>query len=215
METTEIAHVIATATAGRRLLDHPFYRRWEFGELSVSELRSYAAQYRHFEAMLPGFLADLGGALAEGPARDAVMSNLADELGDPVPHLDLFDRFADALGACHEAARPATTALTDAYSRALAAGPKAALAGLVAYEHQAPEVAASKADGLRAHYGLDDRAVAFWDHHATVDRAHARWTIDALAALDAHDTEVHVHCASVAEAWWAFLDEREAARPAA
>ena len=37
----------------RRLLAHPFYRRWEAGTLRPGELASYAGQYRHFEATLP------------------------------------------------------------------------------------------------------------------------------------------------------------------
>ncbi len=207
--------VVADATNGLRLLEHPFYRRWEAGDLLPGELAAYAAQYRHFEAMLPDFLGELARSLPDGDARDAVLANLDDELGDPVAHLDLFDRFAAALGAPATDATPATAALLAAYETVLADGPVPALAGLVAYEHQAPDVAASKAAGLRAHYDLDDEAIAFWDHHATVDVAHARWTSDALDTLDADPEVVAASTRRVAEAWWGFLDEREAARPAA
>ena len=215
MDITTIDATMAEAGAGLRLLEHPFYRRWEAGELRDGELEAYAAQYRHFEAMLPGFLEALAAALPEGPARHAVSANLADELGDPVPHLALFDAFADALGAAPSEPGPAVGALCDAYAQVLAEGPVPALAGLLAYERQAPEVARSKAEGLRVHYRLDAAAVAFWDHHATVDVAHAGWTESALASLDA-DPDVVVRAGRlVAQAWWSFLDEREAARPAA
>ena len=215
MDTSAIDQDVSEATAGRQLLEHPFYRRWEAGELRTGELAAYAAQYRHFEAALPEFLASVAASLPDGEARDAISANLDDELGDPVPHLELFDRFAAALGGATSEATPVTAALVGAYRHAAAAGPVAALAGLVAYERQAPAVAASKAAGLRAHYGLDDQAIAFWDHHAVVDIAHARWTIEALGSLGADLRDVASSAAAVAEAWWAFLDERQAARPAA
>ena len=60
MDTTTILN-------GKRLLEHPFYRRWEDGALEMSELASYAAQYRRFEAQLPSFLEALSGML-EGEA---------------------------------------------------------------------------------------------------------------------------------------------------
>ena len=36
---------------------HPFYRRWEAGELRGQELAEYAVHYRAFEAVLPAVLA--------------------------------------------------------------------------------------------------------------------------------------------------------------
>jgi pyrroloquinoline-quinone synthase len=215
MDAASIDDTVSAATKGLRLLGHPFYRRWEAGELVDGELTTYAGQYRHFEAMLPAFLGTLASSLPEGEAHRAVTANLADECGDPVPHLELFDRFADALGAPVAAATPATKDLLAAYDTVLAQGPVPALAGLLAYERQAPEIAESKAAGLRAHYGLDAEAVSFWDHHATVDVAHGAWTADALADLDAPQEVVAAATRVVAEAWWAFLDEREAARPLA
>ena len=215
MDAASIDDTVSTATKGLRLLEHPFYRRWEAGELLDGELAAYAGQYRHFEAKLPGFLAALADAMVEGPAKEAVRANLADECGDPVPHLELFDRFADALGAPAAEATPATSGLLAAYDAVLADGPAAGLAGLLAYERQASEIAGSKAAGLRAHYGVDGDAVAFWDHHATADVAHGAWTRDALVTLDPPGEVVASATRLVAEAWWAFLDEREAARPAA
>lgn len=148
------------ALAGRRLLDHPFYRRWERGEVSEAELASYAAQYRHFEAYLPGFLAQLVAGLPEGEARDLVAANLADE-------------------------------------------------------SQSAEVALSKAEGLRTHYGMSDAAVSFWDHHAEVDVRHGAWAWDAVSSLTGTAEELVPALRAGAEAWWAFLDEREELAPAA
>src|SRR3974390_3214672 len=52
MDAAGIDETLSAATRGLRLLEHPFYRRWEAGELTDGELAGYAAQYRHFEAML-------------------------------------------------------------------------------------------------------------------------------------------------------------------
>ncbi|MGO9342028.1 MAG: TenA family transcriptional regulator [Acidimicrobiales bacterium] len=210
---------LSSALAGRRLLDHPFYRRWERGEVSMDELADYAGQYRHFEACIPGFLKDLVAQLPEGAARDLVAANLADEEGDPVAHVELFERFATAVGASagiRTAASPATRALIDCYAASLAEGPVAALAGFVAYECQASEVARAKADGLRAHYGLDDFGVSFWEHHAQVDARHSEWALGALEDLsrsygEETDEQIQSAFGRGADAWWSFLDEREAA----
>lgn len=201
---------IAALVADRRLLHHPFYRRWEKGEVSITELAAYAAQYRHFEAYLPGFLEALVGGLPGGMAKDLVAANLADELGDPVPHVELFERFARAVGAETEAPSPATSALLATYRELLAETPRAALAGFVAYESQASEVARTKADGLRRHHGFDDHAVSFWQHHADVDARHAEWAWRALDELTGAPDRITPAVRRAADAWWGFLDEREA-----
>ena len=211
MTTAPAAVDIATTLQHRRLLTHPFYRRWEAGEVSMGELAAYAAQYRHFEAYLPRFLAGLRDALREGRARDLVAANLADELGDPVPHLELFDGFAVAVGADAEAPSPAVSALLATYDDLLGSSATDALAGLVAYESQASEVAASKADGLRRHHGLDDAGVRFWEHHASVDEQHGEWLTDALEQQPGDRARTLAAVTRAADAWWAFLDEREAA----
>jgi hypothetical protein len=46
-----------------------------------------------------------------------------------------------------------------------------------------------------------------------MDLDHGDWGIDALEAMDADPGEVFVSARRAADAWWAFLDEREAARP--
>jgi pyrroloquinoline quinone (PQQ) biosynthesis protein C len=179
------------------------------------ELADYASQYRHFERYLPGFLERLVASLPEGLGRTLVAANLADEVGDPVPHVQLFERFAGALGAPETPPSAAMAKVLRVYDDLLAQGARNGLAGFLAYECQAAEVAQAKAEGLRRHYGLDAESVLFWAHHAEVDVRHAKW------AQDAFDDEVPVADAleasvsAAADAWWEFLDEREVVRPAA
>jgi pyrroloquinoline quinone (PQQ) biosynthesis protein C len=207
---------ISDLLADRQLLQHPFYRRWQDGRVTVEELAAYAAEYRHFERYLPEFVSRLASGLPEGEARDLVAANLADELGDPIAHVELFERFAAAVGAptSEESAdpSPAMAALLAEYDQLLALSPEAALAGFVAYESQASGIAAEKAAGLRRDHGLADDAVSFWQHHATVDSRHGEW---ATGALEACGGEGLGHQARrAADAWWAFLDERDARVPA-
>lgn len=211
MNAEHLAQQLSSALANRRLLDHPFYRRWEAGALVPGELGAYAAQYRHFETSVPGMLRQLLDQLDEGPAAALVRRNLADEESNPEAHVLLFERFAAAVGAPSQAPPTAATQhLLDTYGRLIDAGGAEGLAALVAYEIQAPEIAASKADGLRRHHDLDEAATRFWDVHATMDIDHAEWAIEALAALPTTADAVIDAAATAADSWWAFLDDREA-----
>jgi len=212
---SELAEAVATALEDRRLLTHPFYRRWEAGELTPAELAEYAVHYRAFESVLPEVLAVVVDELmaeAECTAAELVARNLADELGHPEPHLAMFDDFAAALPAAPVASAPgpAAVALADTYRTLARQSPVAALAGLAAYETQAAAIAASKGDGLRRWYGMDDAGTRFWDVHSTMDAEHGAWAVEALALLGADPGAVGDGARRAADAWWALLDERQA-----
>jgi len=205
---------VAATLEGRRLLTHPFYQRWEAGELGSQELAEYAVHYRAFEAVLPTVLSAVVDRLVfdgEFEAAEMVARNLADELGRPEPHLVLFNRFAAALPAADAPAPgPAADTLADTYLALAEQSPVAAIAGLAAYETQAAAIAATKGDGLRRWYGVDADGTEFWDVHATMDVDHGDWAVEALALLGADEVEVIDASCRAADAWWALLDEREA-----
>ena len=205
--------IVDRVVTPRRLLDHPFYVRWSRGELSPSELRSYAAQYRHFEAHLPRVLEGAAAAATTPALRDAALRNLADETAPGRAHLTLFDAFLAGVDGAEEPASPAMARLLETYDRRLSESAEAGLAAVLAYEAQSAEVARSKAQGLREHHGLDGAAVEFWDVHAGVDAEHARWLGEALGACGAGPAELEGAVRDACDAWLAFLDEREAARP--
>jgi len=196
------------ALEGRLLLTHPFYRRWEAGELLDGELAAYGAQYEHFERQLPLTLAAIVETCPSGDVRDAVGANLDDELHRPSPHLELLASFLEAVGATTAAPTPATLALVALYEEAPARSTGFALGVVAAYERQAAAIARSKADGLRVHYGLDDAATCFWDVHAVLEEEHADWTLGAADTLPRE--EVLAGVADSRDAWWSFLDERDA-----
>jgi pyrroloquinoline-quinone synthase len=202
---------LTAALADRRLLDHPFYRRWEAGTLQAGELGAYAAQYRYFETALPSILRALLDRLEPGGAADLVQRNLSDEESNPEAHVAIFAGFADAVGSGDDRASAATERLLDTYRQLIESSAGEGLAALVAYEMQAPAIAASKASGLRRHYEIDAAGTRFWDLHATMDDDHARWGIEALVAMDTPSSTLIGAARSAADAWWAFLDDREAA----
>ena len=216
MLRTQLDVLVADALHDRRLLDHPFYRRWEAGTLERSELASYAGQYRHFERSLPVVLERVAEALPEGADRRMVEANLEDELGRPEAHTVMFERFAAAVGApATSEPTPATAELVAYYDSRARHDPVAALAALAVYEVQAPLIAASKAEGLRAHYGVNETGTRFWDVHAEIDALHAQWALDVVAAVAGRPADIEGAVHEAAAAWWAFLDEREADAPVA
>jgi pyrroloquinoline-quinone synthase len=210
----ELAAAVTSALQDRRLLTHPFYQRWEAGELRPAELAEYAVHYRAFEAVLPevlGTVVDQLMAEAEYDAAELVARNLADELDHPEPHLALFDAFAAALPDTPVAEGPGAAAreLAETYRALARRSPAAAIAGLAAYETQAAAIAATKGDGLRRWYGLDAAGTRFWDVHSSMDADHGDWAVDALAMLGADADEVAEGARLAADAWWALLDERQ------
>jgi pyrroloquinoline quinone (PQQ) biosynthesis protein C len=202
---------LTTALADRQLLAHPFYLRWEAGTLQPGELGAYAAQYRRFEAALPDLLRELLAGLQPGPAAELVRHNLADEESNPEPHVALFESFAAAVGADDSPPTEATERLLSTYRGLIESSAAEGLAAIVAYEMQAPAIAASKASGLRRHYSVEAAGTRFWDIHATMDQDHARWGMEALVAMDAPEGRLIGAARTATDAWWAFLDDREAA----
>lgn len=211
-----ILAAVQDALEGRRLLSHPFYRRWSAGELRPGELAAYAGQYRSVEAALPGWLESIQSRAENPEVRALVQRNLDDEVGGARSHVELFDQFATAVGAPSPGGvqvGPATRALLDTHYGLVSSSAAEGLTAVLTYELQAPGVSTSKAAGLRSHYGLDGDAVAFWDTHADVEDEHASWTLDAVVAAGGEPAMAATAARRTADAWWAFLDEREAAAP--
>jgi len=206
--TSQLGTALANSITNLQLLNHPFYRRWEAGELDREELTDYADQYRYFERMLPCFLENLGGQLPDGLARDSVAANLSDETSSP-SHLELFEQFARAYDATDAEISSAMSSLVASYTELLQRGPVASLAGLWAYESQGARIADSKAEGLVKHYDGGSEAIAFWAAHGSIEDDHAKWTLDALGTLEYDIAEVVSAATLIGDAWWGFLDERE------
>lgn len=214
MSTSDLSVAFDRAISEHRLLGHRYYRRWQEGLLTVEDLAAYAEQYRHVERCLPAALAVAAESLEEGTARQLVEENLRDERFRPRPHAELFEQFAVAVGAERVAdATEATRHLVALYDDAASSGAVFLLSVIGAYERQAAQVARTKAETLRGHYGLTAEETEFWDVHAELEETHAAWTVEALGLLGASATTVEDFARASAQAWWAFLDERDAVCP--
>ena len=139
-------------------LRHPFYVRWERGELSREDLAVYAGQYRHAVVAL----ADLAATAGE-----------TEHAREERAHVTLWDDFARACGGGPAEPTPETQSLVDV----LAAAEPGAEADAVLYSIEAsqPPVAETKLEGLVAHYGFDadGPGTAYFRVHAVLDDEHA------------------------------------------
>lgn len=210
----QVIDVLDSEVAGRRLLDHPFYQRWNAGTLTLDELREYARQYYHYAAAFPTFLSALHAQTDDLAARQYLLENLIEEERGPENHPELWLRFCESLGVTREevltgAPNEATQALI-ATMRSLAreGGLARGLAALYAYESQVPAVATAKIEGLSKWYGISDaRSISFFTVHQSADVVHAQTSRELLAQHCADDAEPARDAASrTLQALYAFLD---------
>jgi pyrroloquinoline-quinone synthase len=178
MSNAQLLERLDAVIAEKSLLHHPFYQAWQEGNLTRGELQLYASQYyRHVEAF-PKHLRVLA-ARTHGPLRETILENLAEEENPKQPHPKLWREFAAAVGVdeddiCNCPALPGTQAVVGTFREICGDRPVAeAVAALYAYESQVPEIAATKIDGLKRFYGVDQpEALAYFTVHETADKLH-------------------------------------------
>jgi pyrroloquinoline-quinone synthase len=165
--------------AAINVLEHPFYQRWNAGELQPAELGTSAGEYQHAVSAL----ADASTAAAAA-APAAHVEALRAHAREETAHIDLWDQFATAAGA-----PPAGEALSETLecAHAWTAGESLLehLAVLYAIEAGQPEISETKLAGLRAHYGYSEEgpATEYFDVHAVRDLEHAGEARELIAEL--------------------------------
>ena len=214
MANTDLLDRLDAAIAAKNLLRHPFYQDWQAGKLTRQALQLYAAQYyRHVEAF-PKHLRVLA-ARTEGPLRDTVMENLAEEEDCNAPHPKLWRDFAAAVGVGEDditccPALPGTQNVVATFREICGDRPVAeAVAALYAYEAQVPEISTTKIDGLRKFYGVEKpAALAYFAIHEEADKAHREaWRTWLSEHTDANSNDEAVSTAKEAlAALWGALD---------
>jgi pyrroloquinoline-quinone synthase len=213
MRNTELLNKIDAAIAEKNLLNHPFYQDWQAGKLSRESLQLYAAQYyRHVEAF-PKHLRVLA-ARTEGPIREIVVENLAEEENPARPHPKMWREFAAALGVGEDditccPALPGTQAVVETFREIVGDRPVAeAVAALYAYEAQVPEIATTKIDGLKKFYGVNSpEALAYFEVHEEADKAHREaWRNWLLEHAQGSDEEILSTTNEALNALWGALD---------
>src|SRR5436190_15545928 len=175
------------------VLEHPFYVRWERGELSRDELARYAGEYRHAVVAL----ADA----APTAAPIAGPRHAEEEAG----HIELWADFAAEAGADTGHEPLAETATCSASWRA-GDDPLGAAAILYAVEAGQPAISETKLAGLEQHYGYraDSPATAYFRVHAELDHEHAaegRTLLERHATPDDEDRLAGLAEAALAGNW--------------
>ena len=173
------------------VLKHPFYVRWERGDLTRDELAHYAGEYRHAVVAL---------------ARAAVTAGDQQHAREEADHIGLWDDFAAALDApLDREPTPETRACADAWARDDRLD---ALAVLYAIESAQPAISETKLRGLVEHYGFaEGPATEYFALHAKRDIEHAAEAREALSAAGPKDEDGLVAAAEAAlRANWELLD---------
>jgi pyrroloquinoline-quinone synthase len=213
MRNTGLLNKIDAAIARKHLLQHPFYQDWQAGKLSREELQLYASQYyRHIEAF-PKHLRVLA-ARTEGPIRNTVQENLAEEENPARPHPKLWRDFAAALGVSEEditccPALPAAQTIVGTFREIVGDRSVAeAVAALYAYESQVPEIAATKIAGLKKFYGVESsEGLAYFELHEEADKIHrTAWRNWLLEHAEGSEEEILATTNEALNALWGLLD---------
>lgn len=180
------------------VLRHPFYRRWECGELTREDLAYYAGEYRHAVVALAGL---------------AKRSSSPEHAAEEAAHVTLWGAFAHSLDAdLDRPARPETLACVDAWEAA--ADELEGVAALYAIEATQPEVSQTKLDGLVSHYGFEpgSAGTAYFELHSERDHDHAAASKRVLAerALPEDEDRLVAAAERALAGNWTLLDGVEA-----
>jgi len=156
--------------AATNVLAHPFYQRWSAGELDAVELGCYAEQYRHAVVALAE--ASWRAAELSAPAHAPALRAHAQEESS---HVELWDRFAAAVGARAGSLEPLPETRECARAWSAGAGLLERLGVLYAIEASQPDISQTKLRGLVDHYGYrpEGPALEYFSVHASRDREHA------------------------------------------
>ena len=167
------------------VLDHPFYVRWERGDLSGDELSHYAGQYRHAVVAL---------------AETAASAGDAEHAAEEAAHISLWDEFGSALSAPQADPTSETQECVDAWRRD---DPLEARAVLYAIEAGQPDISRTKLEGLVRHYGFEQGSsgTEYFELHAERDVEHAEASKQVLATVEDDSRLVEVAEAALRGNW--------------
>jgi pyrroloquinoline-quinone synthase len=206
-----IAESLRAVISERHMLQHPFYRAWTGGQLTLDILRRYAGQYFAQVDAFPRFVSSVHSRCPHIEARKVLLENLVDEEIKGTDHPELWMRFAEGLGAkredvAREVPLPETSRLLSEFFDLTQSDWTDGLCALYAYESQVPEVAASKVSGLKSFYGIrDPRTLEFFTTHMKYDVVHSK-AVEGLIEAHASPEPARRATRRAVDALWGFLD---------
>ena len=183
---------IDEARARWNVLDHPFYLRWERGDLTREDLAFYAGEYRHAVV-----------ALADAAAVGGDGMHAAEEAA----HIQLWDDFAAALEAPLD--REPSIESCECAAAWRAEDSLEARAVLYAVESGQPDISRTKLTGLVDHYGFaaGSKSTGYFELHSDRDHEHAAASAEVLSKAAPEDADRLVAAAEAAvRGNWRLLD---------
>lgn len=201
------------------LLRHPFYIRWNLGELAETELQVYAREYFHFVRAVPTYVSAIHSNCRDHTHRLSILENLVEEEtgGDGlIPHEELWVWFARGLGIERDDLYSACSAIATRKLlltyRNLCNSSNCVIgaAAMYAYESRVPEVAQTKLQGLQSYYHIsEEETLRFFREHMVADIEHSRTWADLISELTTTQElrrQVEESTAKAARALWGMLN---------
>ena len=96
--TSQFIDKIKQKISDRHLLKHPFYQAWTHGELELSTIKEYAAQYYHHVNAFPRYISSIHSNCEDLSIRQQLLENLIEEEQGEENHPELWKRFGEGLG---------------------------------------------------------------------------------------------------------------------
>ena len=195
------------------LLTHPFYQIfWNEGKLTREIIKDYAEQYYQHVKAFPRYISATHSLCEDIEKRKILLENLNDEENRDADHPKLWKNFAMAMGADAkeiEEIKPDqfTKDLIDNFFKNGRSTYAEGLASLYTYERQIPEIADTKIQGLKAHYGVNSKeGLEFFETHKKADvfhRVECEKLLDGLSKEE--QSKAEKAALSTAKYLWNFL----------
>jgi pyrroloquinoline-quinone synthase len=197
------------------LLNHPFYQSWMRGELTLENLKHYAAQYYPHVKAFPRFVSAVHSQCDNIEGRRFLLENLNDEEGlNGENHPELWKQFGEGLGLDRTLMEDSpigekANELVEQFWNLCRSSYPEGLAALYAYEYQVPEIAKLKISGLMERYGVTaSKTLSFFKVHEQADVYHSAACAKLLDGLPETEKVRAMGAAEVAAlALWDFLTE--------
>ena len=161
------------------LLKHPFYQIfWNEGKLTREIIKDYAEQYYQHVKAFPRYISATHSICDDIEKRKILLENLQDEENSDGDHPKLWKNFAKAMGADVnkiDKIKPDwfTKDMIDNFFSQARSSYAEGLASLYTYERQIPEIAETKIQGLKKHYGVSSKeGLEFFEAHKSADVIH-------------------------------------------
>lgn len=180
----------------KSLLKHPFYQKWNEGELTLGALRGYSKEYFLLVKTIP-FLVSKIANFADEQHLQQIYENLKDEIS----HIPLWEHFASALGVTpkqleEHSGLPKTLSAIENFSNLVTSLNTGAVA-MYAFEKEIPTISQTKIEGLVKFYNFsEDNSVEYFKRHITDDIRHCETWKSILDELPLSD---HGELTQVAE----------------